>query len=228
MVTILLAARASSSRSWLTNNIVFGRLRRASLPATPSPGTSRKLSGSSRRSTSASPRNSTSSASRFCSPPESVEHSRSATVVERAAERGGRADVPEHLGVVPAGVAPRRVGPCEPHAGAFAGIAWRATRRRRRARPPRAAPPAAQSDTSNSRTVRHRSVDPISWRMKRSSPVDRGPHRGAAQLAREDAQERGLAAAVGADQRDVLTVADAERDAVEQHTPTRPARTRGR
>ena len=67
-VTTRVAVLFISSRSWLTNRIVFGdsRIRSSSHSL---PGTSRKLSGSSSSSTSSGPRSRASSTSRFCSPP---------------------------------------------------------------------------------------------------------------------------------------------------------------
>src|SRR5690625_4548833 len=73
---MLVAVRASSSRSWLTNSTPLSVASSCSSSHC-LPGTSRELSGSSSSSSSSGPRRSASRASRFCSPPERLAIGRS-------------------------------------------------------------------------------------------------------------------------------------------------------
>ena len=141
----------------------------------------------------------------------------------RAAPSAGRgADVPDDLDVVAAGVGPlgQRLGVA--HLGLLVvGVHQRQLARRR--------PAAAASRTRGGATESSRSCDGLV-----ASPpcADELPHHAEAagagdragvrrEVAGDDPQQRGLAGAVGADQRDLGALADPERDVVEQHPPVR-------
>ena len=130
--------------------------------------------------------------------------------LERHAERRHRADVPEHLGVVAAGVAPvgerlrvaqlgllvvalhhRQLGGVERLAGVAHG-------RRREV-----------DAAGRARSVSSR-IEPMNWRITPRPPSRATPPPIGAQVAGDEAQQRGLAGAVRADQRGLRAVADPE------------------
>ena len=132
---------------------------------------------------------------------------------QRLAHRDGAARVPQHLGVPPARVAPHGVGAGEGHARCARRGQPRQRPRRRPARTAaRCSRGPATGRASMSRTVRPSSRQPTSWRMTRRRPstCTLPPCRG--HVAGDDAEQRRLADAVGAHERHVLAVTDAEAD----------------
>jgi hypothetical protein len=168
------------------------------------------LSGSSSSSTWSGPRSRNSRTSRFCSPPEQ-------------AQRGLRADVPDHLDVVAAGVAVlgqgRGVGELRRlvvgvHQHQLAAVHLG----RGRAHPGRGDRAQQVGDGRVGDPVQ-----PVPDELAHH-PQPAGAGHGAGvreQVAGHDPQQRGLPGAVRADQGDLGAVADPERDVVEQYSPVR-------
>ena len=200
------------------NRIVFvdSRIRSSSQIL---PGTSRKLSGSSSSSTSSGPRSRNSSTSRFCSPPDSVVEVAVLRPVVGHAERGRRAHVPDDLDVVAAGVGVLRQRLGVAHLGLLVvGVHQRQLAgARRRAAASRTR--GGDTESSRSATARRAGADHLAHHAEPAGAGDRAGVR--RQVAGDDPQQRGLAGAVGADQRDLGALADPERHVVEQHPPVR-------
>ena len=135
------------------------------------------------------------------------------------AEAGDRADVPDHLEVVAAGVGVLRQRLGVAHLGPLVvGL------HQRQLEPVdlgvrRPGPAAARRESSRSATVggldRQPGVDHLAHHAE---PAGAGHDAGVRrQVAGDDAQQRGLAGAVGADQRDLGALPDPERHVLEQH-----------
>ena len=147
---------------------------------------------------------------------------------KRLSERLDGADVPQHLGVVSADVAPRgeRVGVAQ-----VGGLAVRRDARpppHARAPPLRPEPTAATSDSSRSRTVVVAADRADHLRHVQDASVDAEAALHRRLFACEHAKQRGLADAVRTDERGLLSGVDLEGDVAEQAPGPRAACTRDR
>ena len=141
-------------------------------------------------------------------------------LLERDADRRDRAGVPQHLGLVAAGVGPVGQGLRVAHLGALVvalhhqqlGLLQRLGGRAHGGRRDR------HQQVAHRRGVPHR-PDELAHHPEAAGPADRALVR--VDVAGHQAQQRGLAGAVGTDQRDLGAVTDPERDVRQQAPPVR-------
>ena len=138
--------------------------------------------------------------------------------VVRLTQRRHRADVPEHLGVVAVRVAPVGQGCRVAHLGALLVD----LHHRQLGRVQRAAGVAQARWGQVDEQVAHRALIAQGAEELAHDPDPAGTRdrpRGRLQVAGDHPQQRGLAGAVGADQRRLRTLPDPEADVVEEHPP---------